>query len=131
MWIGALLWVLLAFVLTVRHVKISFSEEGYIRICMNGRQKYEGNIERLEYVRGTNINTIRGRAAITMKFTDRKFRFSILELRGLPILKDSQQVLLLKYVVSAFKLIPELSQDSFFNRIYTYRNSGYKGNITE
>jgi len=126
-WLGLLIWVIPSYMLIVRRVRISFSETGDIRIFMNGRQKYEGSAELLEYVRGVNINNSRGRAALTMKFPDRKFRFSIFELTGIIAPKENQQVRLLKYMVSVFNLKPEIYQDTFMNQIYTYWNPGYKG----
>lgn len=127
LWIGAVLWTIVCGLLIVRRVKISFSEEGDICIFMNGRLKYEGNIRNLEYARGTNINNNRGRGALTLNFSDKKLRFSIFEMTGPLISKDNQQVRLLKYMISTFKLKPEVYQDTFLNQICTYWNINYEG----
>lgn len=125
-WFGVFVWVFICGLLIVRRVRISFSEAADFCIFMNGHLKYEGNIRNLEYVRGTNISNNRGRGTLTFNFSDKKLRFSIFEMTGPLISKDNQQVRLLKYMISTFKLEPEVYQDSYLNQIYTYWNPEYE-----
>ncbi|MFV0418502.1 MAG: hypothetical protein ACK5KT_07225 [Dysgonomonas sp.] len=124
-----LVWVVLCGLLFIRRVRISFSDKNDILVFMNGWQKYVGKIQELEYVRGANISNNRGRASLIMKFADKKLNFSILEVKNVLSLRDNQQVRLLKYMVSAFKLQSEVYQDTFLNQIYTYWNPEYEGKI--
>lgn len=131
LWLGVLCWVLLSYVLIVKRVRINFLEDGYIRIFMNGRQKYEGNTKYLEYVRSTNINGARGRTSLTIKFSDKKFRFSIFEISGILSPQGNQQIRLLRYMVSTYNLQAELHEDKLLNKIYTYWNREYKKDLSQ
>lgn len=126
LWLAMLVWVLLSYTLIVKRVRISVSEEGDISVFMNGRKKYEGSPKQLEYVRSTNINGSRGRTSMTIKFSNKKFRFSIFEITGLIASRDNQQIRLLRYMVSTYNLKAELYQDNLLNRIYTYWNTEYE-----
>lgn len=127
LWLGMLGWVLVSYALIVKRVRISFSEEGDVSVFMNGQKKYEGKGRQLEYVRSTNLNNSIGRTSMTIKFSGKKFRFSIFEISGIMTPRENQQIRLLRYMISTYNLRAELYQDNLLNRIYTYWNADYEG----
>lgn len=116
-------------VFLIKRVKVILSEDN-VQIYYYGRLKYSGNINTLEYIRGTDIDNGKGYTNVRFVFSDKQYVFTIMESNGAFAPPVSKQGQLLSEFVETYNLRKEFYKAVFMNNIYTYYNSSYNPSMT-
>lgn len=118
---------ILFFSFFLKFVKITFSHVNEMKIYYNGKEKYKGNADSLQYVKGGDIANNLAREDMEIVFADRHFTFGIWEKTGAIAGKTTKHTDLLRYMFSVYDLQKGASEKKFLKESFIYNNPRYTG----